>query len=118
MSPEVAPFDLRRAIAARKRRSRSARLGIGLSEVVADEEQRFIQCFGERVHRTVAHIELRWMALAFSIALERVGRQARLGFIERHDDDLNFFEEAMQLAQQCRMFPRAHDYLSFEQADR
>ena len=48
------------------------------------------------------------MPLTFAIALERIGRQARLGFIERRDDGVNFFEEALQRFQQRRMLSGAH----------
>src|SRR5450631_545288 len=95
-------------------RSRSAWLDIRLSEVVADKEQRFIERLGEGIDRTVAHVEPRRMPLTFAIALECIGRQARLGFVERRDDGVNLLEEALQCFQQRRMLAGAHDNLGFE----
>lgn len=75
-------------------RNRSALQNVRLSEIVADEQQRFAKRLGQCIDRAVAKVQLGGMSLTLAVTLESLIGKTGLLFVEGRNDCANFFQKA------------------------
>jgi hypothetical protein len=81
------------------------RLDVGLQEVSAIEQQRFVPGFRQGIGGAIEDVQLRRMALVLAIPAKAVKRRAGQFSIEWHDNDAGAFQHFVELCN--RLFAMA-----------